>query len=87
MRTPTPQPLNPVGRDCDCGHPLVWHKNTQWCAVYGTHPEHREPLHYRNIHAYAARLVDELDQMTYGPPKHGRTRRDLIDHLQKEGVA
>jgi predicted nucleotidyltransferase len=28
----------PVGRDCDCGHPLVWRDSAQVCAVYGRHP-------------------------------------------------
>ena len=33
-----PSALLPVGRDCDCGFPLVWHWDGQRCAVYGTHP-------------------------------------------------
>jgi hypothetical protein len=28
----------PVGRDCDCGYPLVWRLGEKWCAVYGSHP-------------------------------------------------
>ncbi len=34
----TADALIPVGRDCDCGFPLVWRRGRQWCAVYGTHP-------------------------------------------------
>ena len=33
-----PEPLLPVGRDCDCGQPLVWRHGEQWCAIYGSHP-------------------------------------------------
>lgn len=33
----TAEALLPVGKNCDCGHPLVWHHGQQWCAVYGTH--------------------------------------------------
>lgn len=32
-----PEPLIPVGKDCECGIPLVWHQGRQWCAVYGSH--------------------------------------------------
>ena len=60
--TPGQQPLIPVGKDCDCGHPLIWRNNQQWCAVYGSHPQ--QDIYHRNPNAYAARLVDELDAMT-----------------------
>lgn len=30
--------LLPVGRDCDCGCPLVWRQGQQWCSVWGSHP-------------------------------------------------
>lgn len=33
----TADALVPVGRDCDCGMPLVWRHGHQWCAVYGSH--------------------------------------------------
>lgn len=33
----SPDALVPVGRDCDCGMPLVWRQGHQWCAVYGSH--------------------------------------------------
>ena len=38
QRLCSPQPLTPVGRDCDCGFPLVWVGDRQVCAVYGSHP-------------------------------------------------
>lgn len=34
----SPQPLTPVGRDCDCGFPLVWVGDRKVCSVYGSHP-------------------------------------------------
>ena len=34
----TAEALLPVGRDCECGCPLVWRQGHQWCAVYGSHP-------------------------------------------------
>lgn len=60
--------LLPVGRDCDCGHPLVWRSGQQVCAVYGRHPAEPEHaafsdssagtrVHYRNRNAPGARLV------------------------------
>jgi hypothetical protein len=42
-----PFPLIPVGRDCDCGNPLVWHGDEQRCAVYGTHPAPAQLVHFR----------------------------------------
>ena len=47
--------LRQVGRDCPCGHPLVWRNGYVWCPVYGSHPN---PLHVRNLDAPAAALVD-----------------------------
>ncbi len=32
------QALVATGKDCDCGHPLVWRYNEPWCSVYGSHP-------------------------------------------------
>ena len=63
MRPATP--LLPVGRDCDCGHPLVWFHNEQRCAVYGRHrPADEYPLRIvRDMNAPLAWLVDELDAM------------------------
>ena len=43
--TATPEALMPVGKDCDCGYPLVWRRDKQVCSVYGTHPT---PIHYRH---------------------------------------
>ena len=58
-----------VGRDCDCGHPMIWRAGAQVCAVYGRHApapdlaafsDTLEPgriVHYRNRNAPGARLV------------------------------
>lgn len=40
-------PLISVGRDCDCGHPLVWRAGHQWCSVYGSHPPPAPVLYLR----------------------------------------
>jgi hypothetical protein len=50
----TAQALLPVGKDCDCGHPLVWRHGQQWCAVWGSHPA---PVHYRFPDAPGAALI------------------------------
>ncbi len=59
--------LLPVGRDCDCGFPLVWSGGHQRCAVYGSHPgpsaapvalELRDPTSPRYV-VYAAFPADE----------------------------
>lgn len=42
-----PSALVPVGRDCDCGHPLVWYGDEQRCAVYGTHPSPIDRVTFR----------------------------------------
>ena len=57
----------PVGKDCDCGHPLVWRNGRQICAVYGRHPDADEIaswgdsearlIHYRNRNAPGADLI------------------------------
>lgn len=43
----TPSALVPVGRDCDCGFPLIWSGDRQLCAVYGTHPTAVDRVHFR----------------------------------------
>lgn len=59
----------PVGRDCDCGCPMIWRAGAQICAVYGTHPAPIErsrftdapegnPIHFRNYAAPGASLID-----------------------------
>lgn len=53
----TPDALLPVGRDCDCGFPLVWRHGEQWCCVYGSHPA---PVHYRFPNAPGAGLVRDV---------------------------
>jgi hypothetical protein len=54
------EPLLPVGRDCDCGAPLVWMRGAQRCAVYGTHPAPVDVVHFRNLAAPGAELVNML---------------------------
>jgi uncharacterized Zn finger protein (UPF0148 family) len=56
----TPDPLLPLGHDCDCGHPLVWRDGKPWCAVYGSHPL---IVHVRNQAAPGAQLVRDLSVM------------------------
>lgn len=57
----------PVGRDCDCGCPMIWRAGLERCAVYGTHPLDRatftdapagNPMHFRNYAAPGASLID-----------------------------
>jgi hypothetical protein len=50
----TADALLPVGKDCDCGSPLVWRHGEQWCAVYGSHPTW---LHFRANEAPGAELI------------------------------
>lgn len=69
------QPLLPVGKDCDCGHPLVWRDGEQWCAVYGRHPARPQEVRFRNYSAPGARLVAELTAMRDPNPKQHRRRR------------
>ena len=53
-----------VGRDCDCGHPLVWRDGIKVCAVYGLHTPRDPGELLRDTNAYAAALIDELVEMT-----------------------
>lgn len=57
QRAHLPQALLPVGKDCDCGHPLVWWNDKPRCSVYGSHPT---IVYYRNIAAPAHRLVRDV---------------------------
>ena len=66
-------PLLPVGRDCDCGHPLVWFNDQPSCAVYGTHPA-TGAAYFRNYHAAASQLVTDLARLGL-PAGHSRTRK------------
>lgn len=69
--------LLPVGRDCDCGFPLVWRGQHQHCAVYGAHRMPTPAINFRNLDAPCARLVDELTAM------HGKaSARDRRQHLR-----
>lgn len=52
-----PEPVLAVGRDCECGHPLVWMRGVQRCAVWGTHPAPDAAVHFRNLRAPGAALV------------------------------
>lgn len=47
-RSNTPSALLPVGRDCDCGFPLVWFGERQLCAVYGSHPTPSDRVYFRS---------------------------------------
>lgn len=62
MNDPVPGPLVPVGRSCDCGHPLVWRDGKPWCAVYGAHAPY---IHWRDTAALGAQLVADLTDLTY----------------------
>lgn len=71
----------PVGKNCDCGHPLIWRNGRQICAVYGRHPADEEVatfgppgariIYYRNRNAFASRLIDDLS--TGSPQPRTRT--------------
>lgn len=54
-------PVIPVGKDCDCGHPLIWKHDNQRCAVYGKHEPRQYVWVYRNMNAPLADVVDLFD--------------------------
>lgn len=57
-----PLPLLPVGRDCDCGFPLVWYGDRQRCSVYGTHAAPAQPIHYKGAQSTGvARLIHDIN--------------------------
>ena len=58
----TADALLPVGRDCDCGQPLVWRRGKQWCAVYGSHPTFVPIVNRR---APGALLIRDLVEATW----------------------
>jgi hypothetical protein len=68
-------PLVAVGKNCDCGHPLVWVRGQQRCAVYGSHPAHGDtaafhrppgrPIGFRNHNAPGAPLIDLSLALSY----------------------
>jgi hypothetical protein len=58
-------PLVAVGKDCDCGHPLVWMRGQQRCAVYGSHPAPAERITFRNLQAPGASLIDLSLALTF----------------------
>lgn len=68
----TPDALLPVGKDCDCGFPLVWRHGKQWCSVYGSHPV---SLGMRDRTAVLANVVDELAAMPMPKAKKGHKLR------------
>lgn len=76
----TAEALLPVGKDCDCGHPLIWWQGNQRCAVYGTHNhiDAREldlfRTYGRNPFAPGAALVNALAAMPSLVPKDVRRR-------------
>lgn len=65
----TYQAITAVGRDCDCGHPLIWSRGRQLCAVYGTHAAPDVYVHWRNLDAPGAALVDASLAMCYQPTR------------------
>lgn len=67
--------LLPVGRDCDCGFPLVWFGDRQVCAVYGRHPAGRQPVHFRDRRAEFADLIETSLAAT----DHPKPRRSSVD--------
>jgi hypothetical protein len=69
--------LLPVGRDCDCGCPLVWRHGKQWCAVYGSHPAQ---VHYRFPDAPGARLIE----LCMAAPNNSRS---AVRHRRLRAVA
>jgi hypothetical protein len=69
-----------VGRDCDCGMPMIWRDGAQRCAVYGSHPAPADPVHFRDHGAPGARLVDELTAMRRDASRFERAR--AARHLQ-----
>lgn len=74
MSDPLEQALVPVGRDCDCGFPLVWRGNKPYCCVWGSHPA---PVHYRFPDAPGARLVElvmEAPNMSRSAIRHRQRR-------------
>lgn len=69
-----PDPLLPVGRDCDCGHPLVWRRGEQVCAVFGSHPAPGQRIGFRSPGSAAGRrLIDSL--LAADRHRGGRTLR------------
>lgn len=67
MKAGCTEALIAVGRDCDCGHPLVWMRGQQRCAVYGSHPAPIDPVYFRNLHAPGAELVNMLSARNASP--------------------
>lgn len=70
-----PLPLVPVGRDCDCGHPLVWYGDDQRCAVYGRHPAPAQPIHFRSAPGPHDELVRALATLPCLSSRAERSRR------------
>lgn len=66
-------PIIPVGKDCDCGHPLIWRDNEQRCAIYGRHEPRQYVWTYRNTDAPLAAVVDLIDALEM--PDCRRTRK------------
>lgn len=86
----------PVGKDCDCGHPLIWRNGRQICAVYGRHPSDDEIaswgdtearlIHYRNKNAIGAGLI-ELSMNTPNSTRNAmRKRADRQSYAQQSDL-
>jgi uncharacterized Zn finger protein (UPF0148 family) len=67
--------LIPVGRNCDCGMPLVWHHGGTWCAVYGSHPPEPPPITVRQPTELGTALIAALMSMDRHPPRSARHSR------------
>jgi hypothetical protein len=78
--------ISPVGKDCDCGHPLIWIAGRQVCAVYGRHPSDDEIvsftgvderlIHYRDRGAPGAALIAAVMAAPNNAPNAVRHRRN-----------
>lgn len=73
--TAVPAALVPVGRDCDCGHPLVWVGDEQRCAVYGTHPAPAQPVRFRAAPGAHDELIWQLATLPCPSSYSRRARR------------
>lgn len=79
----TPFPLVPVGRDCDCGHPMVWYGDEQRCAVYGRHPAACDRVMFRR----PGGEFDELIRQCMDAPNLARravANRERVRRLRRE---
>jgi len=56
----TADAILPVGRDCECGQPMIWVDDFERCAVYGRHlPRHPSP---RGRHPVISTIMQHEDE-------------------------